>query len=97
MSYFAVIREGGPRWDHSRGLREQAAWSAHAEFMDGLAEDGFIVAGGPLAGGPKTLLVVDAPSEEEIHRRFNDDPWVPMQLLRIASIEPWEILLGSKP
>jgi uncharacterized protein YciI len=96
MSYFAVVREGGPSWDAAKTLREQTAWSEHADFMNGLAAEAFVVAGGPLDGGPRTLLVIDAGSEDEIRRRLEDDPWTPMGLLRVASVEPWEILLGSK-
>jgi uncharacterized protein YciI len=96
MSYFAVIRDGGPGWEAAKTLREQTAWDEHADFMDALAAEAFIVAGGPLDGGPRTLLVIDAESEDEIRRRLNDDPWTPMGLLRVASVEPWEILLGSK-
>jgi uncharacterized protein YciI len=95
MSYFAVIREAGPRWDPTKPLREQAAWREHAEFMNALAADGFVVVGGPLADGRRTLLIVDAPSETEIRRRLDDDPWTPRELLSVASVEPWQILLGE--
>lgn len=95
MSYFAVIREGGPRWDPAKPLREQSAWDEHAAFMDALAEDGFVVVGGPLADGPRTLLIVNARSEREVRRRLDDDPWTPMELLTIASVEPWQVLLGA--
>jgi hypothetical protein len=47
----------------SRPLREQQRWDEHAAFMDGLADDGFVL----WAGG----------------------------LLRVATVEPWEILLPS--
>jgi hypothetical protein len=33
--------------------------------------------------------------EEAVHARLEDDPWTPMGLLRIAKIEPWQILLGE--
>jgi uncharacterized protein YciI len=97
MSTFAVIREAGPRWDHARLLRQQEAWEEHAEFMDSLAEQGFVLVGGPLAGGPKTLLIVDAPGETDIRHRLAADPWTPMGMLVVASVEPWEIFLGSAP
>jgi hypothetical protein len=46
MRYLAVIREPGPPWDFRKSMREQADWGAHAEFMDALAEEGFVVLGG---------------------------------------------------
>lgn len=92
--YFVVIREPGPAWDDSRGMREQTAWEAHARFMDGLAEDGFIVLGGPLGDNNRALHVVNAGSKREIRERLAEDPWSD-HLLRIASIEGWTILLET--
>jgi uncharacterized protein YciI len=72
-------------------------WDEHAAFMDALADDGFIVLGGPLSdGGEKFLLIIAAESEQAIDARFADDPWTPLQFLRTASVERWEILLGKR-
>jgi uncharacterized protein YciI len=95
-SLFAVIREGGPRWDQARPSHEQDAWDEHLAFMGGLAESGFVVLGGWLAGGPKTLLVVDAYDEADVRRRFEDDPYTALELLTVTSVEPWEVLLGRE-
>jgi uncharacterized protein YciI len=94
VPYFAVTRERGPNWDGSRSLREQECWDEHAEFMEHLADEGFIVHGGPLGDGRLTLHMVAAESADEIETRLADDVWSTMDLLRTASIEPWEILLG---
>ena len=93
--HFAVIRERGAAWDGSRPLREQEQWPEHAAFMEALVDDGFVLLGGPVGDGVRTLLVVDAGSEEAIHERLAADPWTPMELLRVASVEPWKILLGE--
>ena len=94
--YYAVTRERGERWDASLPMREQEKWDEHAEFMDALVDDGFIVLGGPLGDGEeKFLLIINAESEQEIYARFADDPWTPMGLLRIVKVERWEILLGA--
>ena len=96
MGYFAVVRERGAAWDEARPMREQDRWDGHAAFMDALADEGFIVRGGPLGeGNRRFLLMFDAPSEEAIRSRLDDDPWTPAEMLRIASIDPWEILLGD--
>jgi uncharacterized protein YciI len=95
-SLFAVIREGGARWDHTRPPSEQGAWDEHLAFMGALAESRFVVLGGWLAGGPKTLLVVEARDEAEVRRRFEGDPYAARELLAIASVEPWEVLLGRE-
>jgi uncharacterized protein YciI len=97
MGRFAVMREAGPGWDSTKPLREQEAWEEHAAFMNALDDEGFIVIGGPVGGGPRTLLMVEAASEDEIRRRLGEDPWAPLGLLTVASVEPWEILLGKEP
>jgi hypothetical protein len=92
MAYFVVTREPGPSWDRSRPMREQDGWDAHAAFMDGLVQDGSVMLGGPLGDGMRFLLVMDAENQAEIEARLAEDPW-PSEQLRLASIEPWEILL----
>jgi hypothetical protein len=94
--YYLVELAKGPRWDHSRGRREQAGWEEHAAFMDGLVDEGFIVLGGPVDGdeGDNTLRVVDADEEESILTRLADDPWSG-DLLTIASIRPWSVWLRA--
>ena len=96
MRYYAVVRERGSAWDASRPMREQEAWAEHAAFMDGLADSGFVVLGGPLGDGRNTLLIVDSESEGAIHARLAADPWTPMDLLRVAKVEPWHVLLGRR-
>src|SRR2546428_12785505 len=95
MKYFLVTRERGPAWNRSCSMREQEEWAGHAVFMNKLAEEGFIVLGGPLGDGSRILLVVRADSENAIETLLSADPWTPMELLKIAKIEPWEILLGN--
>jgi uncharacterized protein YciI len=91
---FVLVRERGPSWDHARGLREQDAWDEHAAFMEALADEGFILLGGPL-GDDHVLHVISAESEQEIRDRLAGDPWEPMGLLRNVSIERWHVLLGK--
>lgn len=90
-----MIREAGPGWEVATPLREQAGWPEHAAFMDALAEDGFVLLGGPLADGRRALLILDASSEAEIRLRLDEDPWTTTGLLRIVSAEPWDLLLGG--
>jgi uncharacterized protein YciI len=100
MSYFTVIREAGPAWTDGNGITEQPAVSDHANFMNALADEGFILFGGPLAGSEhgrlRALLIINADSEAEIHRRLADDPWVPIKQLVTTSIEPWSIFVGAE-
>ena len=92
---FAVtLKRGGP-WDWSRGLREQDGFPEHAEYMDALVEQGFILLGGPLDGDREVLEVIDAASEEEIRDRLAADNWARNGMLRVASIRPWNVLLDG--
>jgi hypothetical protein len=95
MPYFAVTRERGPNWNGSRSLREQERWDEHAEFMERLIDEGFVLHGGPLGDGRLTLHMVRAENADEIEARLADDVWTGMDLLRTASIESWQILLGA--
>jgi uncharacterized protein YciI len=98
MTHFAVIREAGPGWTDG-GITAQPAVSDHAAFMNTLAEEGFVLFGGPLAGSEngriRALLIVDAGSEAEIDRRLAHDPWAPTEQLVTASVEPWNIFVGG--
>lgn len=92
--YYAVTRERGANWNADLPMRQQEQWPEHAAFMNALVDEGFIILGGPLGDGQKVLLVINAESEHAIAARFADDPWTAMGLLRIATIERWEILLA---
>ena len=95
-TFFAVVREPGPAWDHGRPRAEQDAWAEHAAFMNALAEAGFVVLGGPLGDGSRNLLIVDAVSGHEVESRLAQDPWSPMGLLTVTTVEPWQILLDRQ-
>ena len=99
MSTFAVIREAGPGWQDG-GIYEQPSVKEHAAFMNALADGGFVLFAGPLAGTEhgrvRVLLIMNAEDENEIHRQLADDPWVPTEQLVTVTIEPWQILVGAE-
>jgi uncharacterized protein YciI len=96
VRYLAVTMVHGPAFDESRGLREQDAWDEHAVFMDELVEEGLIVMGGPLGDGHAALLIFDTDSEDEVRRRMAADPWEELDILRVGSVEPWQIWLDGR-
>lgn len=96
MSTFLVlVRRTGPEWDSSRPMEEQSDWDAHAEFMDGLVDDGFIVLGGPLADEERVAHVIEAESEQAVRATLARDPWSDTHLV-IDAIEPWTLRLDSR-
>jgi hypothetical protein len=64
-------RRGGP-WDWTKDLREQGQFDEHAEFMDRLVDEGFVVLGGPL-DERDVLLIVESETEAELRARFQLD------------------------
>ncbi len=96
MAHFALTLIHGAGWDDSRPIREQAGWDRHASFMDGLVGEGFIVVGGPLGDGSRTLHLVRAGDEQQIRARLADDPWAKAGLLEVGTIEPWALWLDGR-
>jgi hypothetical protein len=94
--FFAVRLERGGPWDWSRGLREQDGFDEHAQFMDFLVGEGFIVLGGPVGGEREILHAVCAPSEDVVRERLAEDNWHRNGMLTITSIEPWTVLLDCR-
>lgn len=97
MPNFAMRLTHGPGWDSSRPIRQQDGWVAHAAFMDGLVDNGFIILGGPVGDGEETLHVVQAAAEDAIRARRAAYPWAQAGLLRIGTIEPWVLWLDGRP
>jgi len=96
MAHFAVTMVHGPGWDPARGIRQQDAWDAHAAFMDGLVEDGFVVLGGPVGDRQQVLLAIEAVNEPAVRDRLATDPWAVMGLLEIGVVEPWALWLDGR-
>jgi uncharacterized protein YciI len=99
MSLFAVTREAGPAWIHAKGAFEQPAANDHAAFMSTLANEGFALFAGPLAGSEqgriRVLLIAHAPNESDIHRRLADDPWAKNNQLVTTRVESWSLFVGA--
>jgi uncharacterized protein YciI len=93
-----LINEQGPTWNDDLSLRDQKGFKEHAAFVNALADERFIIVGGPLKNNyskHRTLLIFDAPDEETIRARIAADPWIRDGMLRIIGIYRWEILLGE--
>jgi hypothetical protein len=94
-TFHVLLTRSGPEWDRSRPMEEQSDWEAHAAFMDGLVDDGFIVLGGPLADEHRVVHVVEADSEDAVRDTLARDPWSESHL-RVGSIDPWTIRLDGR-
>jgi uncharacterized protein YciI len=92
---FAVINTRGPNWNDDKPMEEQGDWRAHADFMNGLLAEGFVLLGGPLVGTRDVLLIVRAQDEADIEARLAEDIWVVKGLLSRRQINPWWLRLGT--
>jgi hypothetical protein len=92
--FLVLVRQNGPQWDESRAVEEQSDWDAHAAFMNGLVDDGFIVLGG-LLSDRRAAHAVEAESEDDVRTTLARDPWSET-LLVVESIEPWTIRLDAR-
>jgi uncharacterized protein YciI len=99
MSLFAVIRQAGPAWADG-GISAQLGERDHAAFMNALADDGFLLLAGPVAGTEegrlRVLLIMEAQDEAAIRRRLAEDPWAISERLQISSVEPWIVFVGAE-
>jgi uncharacterized protein YciI len=68
--------------------------------MNRLADEGFVLLAGPLAGSEhsriRVLLIAEAASEADINRRLADDPWVRTQRLVTTSVQAWNLIVGPE-
>jgi hypothetical protein len=92
--FHVVLRQSGPQFDRARPLEEQPDWAAHAAFMDGLVDDGFIVLGGPLGDG-RVVHAVEAGSEDDVRGTFARDPWSGSHLV-VDAVDAWTIRLDGR-
>jgi uncharacterized protein YciI len=100
MSLFAVTRAAGPSWTDGKGAFDQPAVNDHAAFMNGLANEGFVLFAGPLAGSElhriRVLLIAEAADEIDIRRRLADDPWERTRRVVTTGVERWNLLVGAE-
>ena len=94
-TFLVLVRRTGPQWDRSRPIEEQSDWDAHASFMDGLVDAGFIVLGGPLGDEERVVHVVEAESEGAVRATLARDPWSETHLV-VDSIDSWTLRLDSR-
>jgi uncharacterized protein YciI len=92
---FTVIRRRGPAWDSAQPLEGQGLWREHADFMNALHRDGFIVLAGPRESLHDALLIVRAESPEEIVTRLAADPWTASGHLVTGEVARWDLRIGS--
>jgi hypothetical protein len=95
MAYFVVLRRSGPKWNAELPLEQQSEWPAHASFMDGLVDAGFVILGGPLSDEHRVVLAIKADSEQTVRETLARDPWSETHLV-LESVDAWTIRLDGR-
>ena len=93
---FVAISSAGPNRDPTRGTREQPFWDEHANFIDQLVEEGFILMGGPLVDEGGALLILNAEDENEVREKLKNDPWFKQGILKLESLKRWQIFIDER-
>ncbi|HET9111311.1 MAG TPA: YciI family protein [Ktedonobacterales bacterium] len=93
---FVSISGAGPHRDFSKDTRQQPYWDEHAEFIDRLVDEGFILMGGPLLDEGGAMLIVQARDEADARERLEDDPWYREGVLRLESVRRWQIFIDKR-
>jgi uncharacterized protein YciI len=65
--------------------------------MDALADDGFVLVGGPVGYDEGALHLVEAADEQDVRELLGKDPWARSGVLRVGSVDPWPIWLDGRP
>jgi uncharacterized protein YciI len=94
-TFHVVLQRSGPQWDPSLPMEQQSGWAAHADFMDALVAEGFVVLGGPVAGEQRVVHVVEAASEATVRDTLARDPWHETHLV-VDSVDAWTIRLDGR-
>src|SRR5438309_9415095 len=93
LPYFVVINEQGPARDEKRSTRDQKGWTEHAAFMDALADEHFVIMGGPFIHSKhRRMHVLGAPNDG--HPK--DIRWRPYAALHSARLA-CSVALDSSP
>jgi uncharacterized protein YciI len=94
MAYYVIRSEQGPAWNPALPLRDQILWTEHAAYINSLLSANKMILGGPIGDGNpyRAMVVFIAGSEGEVRERLADDPWYRGGVLRVVSIENWNII-----
>ena len=69
---------------------------AHREFLGALAEEGTVVASGPLVEAPaEALLLVEGDSAAQVRDLLREDPFAQQGLLDSVEVREWDVVIGS--
>jgi uncharacterized protein YciI len=75
--------------------RLQAVRPRHREYLQGLAAQGLVLAGGPYTDDKAGFAVYQVADEAELDRLLADDPYTTEGIAEARTIREWRITLGK--
>lgn len=90
MSVFAVEYVYGPE---SSELRDEHR-PAHREWLNGLVEQGAVLASGPFADNAGALLIFTAENEDGLHGLLSQDPFAVAGAISAVKTSEWKPVIG---
>lgn len=90
MSVFAVEYVYGPE---SVELRDRHR-PAHRKWLNGLVDEGCVLASGPFADGAGALLIFRAEDETALHELLGQDPFAREGAIAAVKTTEWQPVLG---
>ena len=92
---FVAIVERTELWDPSKDAFEQDGFAAHAAYMHGLEETGFIAMAGLMLESEDIVFVLVADSADEGRARLAEDPWQKDGHSRLVRLEEAAFRIGA--
>lgn len=68
----------------------------HLEYMTGLNVEGKVVMAGPVGDGAGAMVVYEAPSEDEVRRLIDEDPYTLEGVAVEHSLREWNVVIPSR-
>jgi uncharacterized protein YciI len=81
-------RSGEPSW-------KQSFWGEHATFINSLQEDGVLYMAGPLHDYSSLIQILEG-EREAVMSRIQADPWVLQNVVKVFSLESWDVLMDPR-
>ncbi|HTX48571.1 MAG TPA: YciI family protein [Caulobacteraceae bacterium] len=86
--YFVLAHAPGPKWDSTKGFRQQVGIDQHETYMQDFFDRGTLVLGGPYLDNSGGMMIFDLDSAEDAQRVAEGDPTVRSGLLAVT-VKPW--------
>ena len=89
-----VVFRAGPTWE-SGPPEDQPDWEAHADWVDGLIENGTFVMGGPFSDYSGSVNLLEGLTAHGAKELIATDPFVLNRVFVVDSIRDWTVYVDE--